>query len=291
METSRVWLITGCSTGFGKLLSERLLKQGERVVATARKLESLSSLSSLVKTENQLIRMRLDVTQNHLIQTVIQHTLEKFGKIDILVNNAGYGYVGALEETSESEIRKIFNTNVFGLIKMIRAVLPQMRQQKSGHIINLSSVSGVVALPGVSIYAATKFAVEAISESLSAEVSSFGIKITIIEPSGFRTDFAGRSIHKTPPMKEYDESLNYTRNYYQTINGNQPGDPNKAVDAIIQMANHPQPPLRLVLGVNALQRVQKKLEQYVTEMSEWKEVTLDADFKTSKKHHFETQIL
>ena len=278
----KTWLITGCSSGFGKLLAEQLLEQGERVVATAREVESISALTTKAKSSNQLLLLALDVNKTDQIQITVQRAIEKFGSIDVLVNNAGYGYVGALEETSSEEIRKVFDTNVFGLIEMTRAVLPQMRKQKSGRIINLSSVAGMVALPGASIYAATKFAVEAISEALAGEVAAFGIKITMLEPGGFRTDFANRSLHVAPYRDEYAESLKQTRIYYETIGGNQPGDPQKVVEAMMQLANHPNPPLRLVLGAIALQRIQKKLAQYTEEMKEWESVTLNADFKPSK---------
>lgn len=275
---NRVWLITGCSTGFGRLFCERLLILGERVVATARTPQTLESLRSFAKDQKQLLILKLDVTSSDQIKQGVQDALQHFGRIDILVNNAGYGTTGALEEVPENEIREIFETNVFGLFEMTRAVLPQMRKQKSGHIINLSSVAGMAALPGAGIYSATKFAVEGMMEGLAGEVAPFGIKVILLEPGAFRTDFAGRSLHVAKYMPEYAEGLAQTRKYYETIGGHQPGDPNKLVDAVLEVVDSPSPPLRLILGKIALERVQKKLAQYQKEIVTWKHLTEHSDF-------------
>ena len=262
------------------MLCELLLSRGEKVVATARKPESIADLTKKASAD-QLLILPLDVTQKDQIQSAVNATLERFGKIDVLVNNAGYGTMGALEEVSEEEIRAIFETNVFGLFEMTRAVLPTMRKQKSGHIINLSSVAGFVALAGAGVYASTKFAIEGHSEALAGEVASFGIKVTLLQPGSFRTDFANRSIHISPYSHDYDDALATTRKFYETIGGNQPGDPQKAVEAIYDVVKSKKPPLRLPLGNIAYARVQKKISEYQKEMDEWKPTILGSDFPDS----------
>jgi short-subunit dehydrogenase len=279
-QSNRVWFITGCSTGFGRLLCEALLERGEKVVATARKLESLAGLSSKAKSSEQLLTLALDVTQKTQIATAVEKTLQQFGRVDVLVNNAGYGCVGALEEIPETEIRKVFETNVFALFEVTRAFLPQFRKQKSGHILNLSSVSGMVATPGASIYAATKFAVEGHSEALAGELAPFNVKVTLIEPGAFRTDFANRSLTVAPYMPEYAESLASTRKYYETIGGNQPGNPQKAVELMIKVVDHPHPPLRLPMGKIALARIHQKLETYSNEIKTWENEAAATDFES-----------
>lgn len=275
---NRVWFITGCSTGFGKILCEKLLQQKEQVVATARNVESLKPLLQS-GSEDQLLTLALDVTQPEQIKAAVQAAIQKFGRIDVLVNNAGYGCVGALEEISEKEIRNVFETNVFGLFEMTRAVLPYMRKQKSGHILNLSSVAGMVAAPGASIYAATKFAVEGHSEGLAAEVAAFNIKVTLVEPGAFRTDFANRSLKVAPYLPEYAEALATTRNYYETIGGQQPGDPEKAAELMIEVVRSLNPPLRIAMGKIALNRIHQKLDTYLNELNFWKKKSIATDFE------------
>ena len=277
-QDQRAWFITGCSTGFGRILTEVLLKSGRKVAATARDPMALQDLKNLATSPDQLLILPLDVTQKNQIEAAAQSAIQHFGRIDILVNNAGYGAVGALEEVSEEEVRRNFETNVFGLIETTRAFVPHFRNQKSGIIFNLSSVAGMVALPGASIYAATKFAVEGFSEALAGELAPFGIKIILLEPGAFRTDFAGRSLKKGTYHPAYDESLKTTRHYYETIGGNQPGDPLALVKLILELSDHPNPPLRIVLGKIALARIEKKLEQYQKEREEWKEKGLLTDF-------------
>lgn len=276
--SQKTWFITGCSTGFGRILAEMLLEKGDRVIASARKLESLSELNQKSTGKNQLLTYALDVTDSSQIKQVVADAIQHFGRIDVLVNNAGYGYVGALEESDMKEVRAVYDTNVFGLMEVTRAVLPQMRAQRSGHIINLSSVAGIVGTPGASIYVSTKFAVEGLSEALWAELAPFKIKVTLIEPGAFRTDFANRSLRVAPYHPDYAEALAVTRNYYETIGGQQPGDPVRAVNAIIDIANHPNPPLRLPMGKIALGRIRTKIAQYQSEITAWEKVTLDTDF-------------
>jgi NAD(P)-dependent dehydrogenase (short-subunit alcohol dehydrogenase family) len=278
-KTSRkTWFITGCSSGFGRILSEVLLARGDRVVATARKLESLAPLVKKATQAGQLEMFELDVTQSAQVKQVAEMAIAKTGGIDVLVNNAGYGYVGALEEVFMEDVRRIYETNVFGLMEVTRALLPCFRKQKSGHIINLSSVAGMVGTPGASIYNSTKFAVEGLSEALAGELSHFGIKVTLIEPGAFRTDFANRSLHVAPYKPEYAEALAVTRKYYETIGGQQPGDPLAAVQAMIEVVNHPNPPLRLPMGKIALGRIRAKLSQYESEIQAWESTILETDF-------------
>ena len=273
-----VWFVTGCSTGFGRVLSEALLKTGKRLVATARIPAKLDDLKKLALTPDQLLILPLDVTKKDQIDQAVKSAIAHFGQIDVLVNNAGYGAVGALEEISEAEIRRVFETNVFGLIETTRAFIPQFRSQKKGFIFNLSSVAGMVALPGASIYAATKFAVEGFSEAMAGELAGFGVKVVLLEPGGFRTDFAGRSLSVAPYHPAYNDTLAATRKYYETINGNQPGDPRALVDVMLELAELEHPPLRVVFGKIAQERVEKKLDQYAKERAEWKQKGLLTDF-------------
>ena len=276
----RVWLITGCSSGFGKILSEQILARGDQLIATARNPNSIEFLRDKTKSDDQLLILKLDVNSKSDIQSAIEKAHSHFGRIDVLINNAGYGQIGALEEVSDSEIRKSFDTNVFGLIEVTRAILPIMRAQKSGHIMNMSSVAGIAALAGAGIYAATKFAVEGISEALAGEVAPFNIKVTLIEPGAFRTEFASGSLKTAPEMKEYDQGLTSTRTLYKNIGGNQPGDPAKAASAMINLVDHPHPPLRLVMGALGLKRVRAKMESYEKELSAWESTTLAMDFES-----------
>ncbi len=276
--SKKVWFITGCTSGFGSILCKQLLERGESVVATARKPELLDELKKLSQKPDQLLTLKLDVTNNEDIKLAVNHAIEKFGRIDVLINNAGFGHVGALEEITENDIRRSFDTNVFGLIEVTRAVLPTMRNQQSGYILNLSSVAGIAAIPGAGIYAATKFAVEGLSEALAAEIAPFNIKLTLIEPGAFRTQFANGSLKTAVPMKEYDGILDNTRKLYQTIGGNQPGDPDKAARIMIELVDHPTPPLRLVLGGIALKRARDKMERFSKEMMDWENTSTNVDF-------------
>ena len=274
----KTWVITGCSTGFGRILSEQLLARGDRVIATARNPDHIEGLRAHAKSPDQFLSYKLDVTDFSEIRKVANDAIEKAGRIDVLVNNAGYGYVGALEEVSMPEIRAVYETNVFGLMEMTRAILPVFRTQKSGHIINLSSVAGMVGTPGASIYNSTKFAIAGLSEALAGELASFGIQVTLIEPGAFRTDFANRSLRVAPYLPEYSEALSQTRKYYETIGGQQPGDPAQAVRAMIALVDHPNPPLRLPMGKIALQRIRNKIAQYESEIKAWEKTILETDF-------------
>ncbi len=280
-NSSKVWFITGASTGFGRLLAESVLARGERVVATARDENKVIDFTD--RYPATALALELDVTQKEHILAGVQDAIDGFGRIDVLVNNAGYGLVGAAEEASDAEIEQVVATNVFGLVDVTRAVLPHMREQKSGHILNLSSVAGLIGGQGLSYYNLTKFAVEGFSEGLAAEVEPLGIRVTIIEPGPFRTDFLGRSAaiaHARIPA--YDSTAGVARKYFETQDGKQKGDPQKAADAMLAIVDSPEPPLHLLLGSVALGRVEKKLEQWHTEIDQWRTLTLGADFPEGK---------
>ena len=280
-QTDKVWFITGASTGFGRLLAEEVLKAGGKVVATARKRDKVADLEA--KYPQTAKALALDVTNGGQVDSAVTETLAKFGRVDVLVNNAGYGVAGAIEEVSEAEFMPMFETNVFGLLRVTRAFLPQLRKQRSGHILNLSSIGGVVAGPGIGFYNATKFAVEGMSESLAAELAPLGIRVTIIEPGPFRTDFLGRSgVLAETRIGDYDATAGNMRKYFAENDGKQRGDPLRAVQAMIQVVESPEPPLRLLLGVSALQRLRGKLGNWEKEITAWEPVTVGADFPEGK---------
>ncbi|MDJ0798333.1 MAG: SDR family oxidoreductase [Calothrix sp. MO_167.B12] len=277
-NNSKVWFITGSSTGFGRTLAETVLKQGDRVIATARKPEQLEDL--IAQYPETAIGLRLDVTDKAEIRTVIEKAIAAFGQIDVLVNNAGYGLIGALEEVSDEQIQRNFDTNLFGAINVIRAVLPMMRSQQSGHIINMSAIAGFTNELGFSIYGGAKFALEGVSEALHGEVAPLGIKVTIVEPGPFRTDFIGRSLDRAEEqMEAYQGTVGKFVNFLNNIEGKQPGDPQKAAQAIMQAVKSPNPPLRLVLGKYAYTKFRKKLESLTAELDTWEAVAANTDFE------------
>jgi NADP-dependent 3-hydroxy acid dehydrogenase YdfG len=277
----RVWFITGASTGFGRLLAETALRAGHKVIATARKPEQIANLGH--HYSDRCLVLPLDVTNQGQIDSAVTQAFAQFGRVDVLVNNAGYGVAGAIEEVSQAEFMPMFETNVFGLLRVTRAFLPYLRKQRSGHILNLSSIGGVVASPGMGFYNSTKFAVEGISEALAAELAPLGIHVTIIEPGPFRTDFLGRSgvVAKTR-IADYDGTAGNMRKYFAENDGKQKGDPVRAVQAMMQVVESPDPPLRLLLGESALQRLRAKLDNWRKEISAWEQVTVGADFPEGK---------
>jgi NADP-dependent 3-hydroxy acid dehydrogenase YdfG len=278
---SRVWFITGCSTGFGRLLAEEVLKSGGKVVATARKPEQIADLEQ--KYPQRAKALALDVTDQAQVDSAVTASIQHFGHVDVLVNNAGYGVAGAIEEASEAEFRPMFETNVFGLLKVTRAFLPHLRERRSGHILNLSSIGGLVASPGMGYYNSTKFAVEGISEALAAELAPLGIHVTIIEPGPFRTDFLGRSGQLAElRIADYDATAANMRKYFAEQDGKQPGDPVRAVQAMIEVVESPNPPLRLLLGNPALKRLRSKLDAWQKEIDAWEPTTVGADFPDGK---------
>ncbi len=277
INDSKVWLITGSSTGFGRTLAETVLEKGDKVIATARKPEQLEDLIS--KYPETAIALKLDVTNQAEIKAVVDSAIAKSGQIDVLVNNAGYGLIGALEEVSDEQIHRNFDTNLFGAINVIRGVLPIMRSQQSGHIINMSAIAGFTNELGFSIYGGAKFALEGVSEALQGEVAPLGIKVTIVEPGPFRTDFIGRSLDRAEEqMEAYQGTVGKFLNFLENIEGKQPGDPQKAAEAIIKVVNSDNPPLRLVLGKYAYTKFRKKIESLKTELDAWEAIAANTDF-------------
>ena len=276
-SSSRVWFITGSSTGFGRLLAQELLRRGNRVIATAR---DIAKVEDLVHQYPATARaLTLDVTNPAQIESVAQQAIAAFGHVDILVNNAGYGLNGAIEEVSEEEFEPMFQTNIYGLIRTTRAFLPHFRQRRTGQIFNLSSVSGLIGGAGWGFYNATKFAVEGFSEALAGEMKPLGVHVTVIEPGPFRTDFLGRSGKlAAKEFPEYKDTAGKARDYLKTQAGKQPGDPQKAVEAIIAVADSPAPPLHLILGKIALTRFRDKLALWQKEIAAWEPVTVGSDF-------------
>jgi short-subunit dehydrogenase len=273
----RTWFITGASTGFGRLLAEEVLKAGGKVIATARKLDNVADLEK--QYPQRAKALALDVNDAGQVDSAVTQAFAQFGQVDVLVNNAGYGVAGAVEEVSETEFMPMFETNVFGLIRVTRAFLPRLRGQRSGHILNLSSIGGLIGSPGMGYYNATKFAVEGFSEALAAELAPLGIHVTIVEPGPFRTDFLGRSgVVAANLIAEYDGTAGNMRRYFAENDGKQPGDPLRAVHAMMQVVESPTPPLRLLLGRRAFERIQNKLGAWQKEIAAWEPVTVGADF-------------
>lgn len=274
----KVWFISGCSTGFGRALSLELLAQGYQVVVTARKLADIADILAI--NEANTLGLDLDVTVPEQVTAAVEAAIAHFGRIDVLVNNAGIGYFGAVEESEEAEVRRMFEINVFGLAKLTQEVLPFMRKQRSGHILNVASIGGLRSFPGVGFYNATKYAVDGLSEALYKEVSPLGIKVTVICPSGFRTDWAGRSAKNTSiSIPDYAATAQKNMGDIRAISGNQAGDPVKAAKAMIQVTETENPPLRLLLGAAALKGARLKLEELRNDFETWADVSEGADFK------------
>jgi NAD(P)-dependent dehydrogenase (short-subunit alcohol dehydrogenase family) len=272
-----VWLITGCSTGFGRELARAVLARGYRCVITARNPDSVRDL--VAGREERALVLALDVTDPAQVAAAVRASEERFGRIDVLVNNAGIGYFGAIEESEDAEVRRMFEVNVFALARMTQAVLPGMRTRRGGHIVNISSIGGIRAFPAVGFYNATKFAVVGLSESLSLEVAPLGIKVTIVEPSGFRTDWAGRSANEAPhEIADYAETAGANRRSIRNASGKQPGDPVRAAAAIIAAVESPEPPLHLLLGKAALKGARWKLDLLQRNFDAWEQTTVGADF-------------
>ncbi|WP_425270619.1 oxidoreductase [Paenibacillus helianthi] len=275
----KVWIITGCSTGFGRHIAKHAINAGYKVAITARNVEAIRDITE--GHEKNTLTLPLDVTNKDQINSVVSETIEKFGHIDVLVNNAGIGYFASVEESIEEETRKMFEINFWGLMHMTNAVLPYMRNRRSGHIINFSSIGGLASFPTLGYYHATKYALEGISESLAQEVASFNIHVTLIEPGAFRTDWGGRSSVKTETqISDYSESsVGQMLNYLQQGGGQEPGDPAKAAEAVIMITQADNPPLRLLLGEGAYLGATSKFTNLLASIEEWKETTLNADFK------------
>ena len=274
-----VWFITGCSTGFGRSLAEAVLARGERVVATAR---DVARVADLEGAHDRLLPLALDVTDDAQIVAAVDAARERFGRVDVLVNNAGYGYQASIEEGEDAEIRAQFDANVFGLFALTRAVLPLMRAQGGGHVINMTSVAGLVGFPGSGYYAASKHAVEGWSDALAAEVAPLGLHVTCVEPGPFRTDWAGRSLKQTPSaIADYAETAGARLTATSEKSGTQAGDPARAAEAMIHVAEIEDPPRHLVLGAWGYDAVTAKLKARLAEIEAWRETSLGADFPES----------
>jgi NAD(P)-dependent dehydrogenase (short-subunit alcohol dehydrogenase family) len=275
-----VWFITGCSTGLGRALAERVLRHGHRCVATARDPAQLADIVSA--HPNTSLALALDVTDNKQRQDAISRAEEAFGGIDVLVNNAGHGYSAAVEEGEEGDIRQMFETNFFALAAMTRLVLPRMRSRGKGHIVNISSIGGLVGNPVSGYYNATKFAVEGMSQALAKEVAPLGIHVSLIEPGPLRTDFQGRSMTSVAkPIDAYAQTADARRVQLRASSGKQAGDPERAADAIIKIVESADPPLHLVLGSNGVQRVREALRGVLRSVDEWEAISLATDFPAS----------
>ena len=273
----KVWFITGCSTGFGRSLALELLSQGYRVAVTARDIQQVKDI--VVAYPENAIAIPLDVTIPSQVKTAVDTAIASFGQIDVLVNNAGIGYFAAVEESEDEEVRRMFEINVFGLAAVTNAVLPHMRAKKAGHILNIASIGGLRSFPGVGFYNATKYAVDGLSEALQKEVAHLGIKVTVIAPSGFRTDWAGRSAKNTTiQIPDYDATAHKNMGDIRAYSGNQPGDPVRAAKAMIMITETANPPMRLLLGAAALRGARLKLEELRNDFETWAEVTEGADF-------------
>jgi len=271
-ERDRRWLITGVSSGLGLALAEAVLARGDRVIGTVRNERAQKEFGLLSPGKSYAVK--LDLADTRAIPQLVADIEHNHGPIDILVNNAGYGYIGAVEETSIEDMRAQFEVNVFGTVAMIQAVLPSMRARRNGHIINISSVSGRVAWSGLGIYSGCKFALTGISETLAQEVTPLGIKVTIVEPGGLRTDWSGRSMARAShEIADYTETSGKSRCILEEHRGHQPGDPHKAADAIIRIADLDAPPLHLLLGTDALKYARQKLDELLANMIEWEAVS------------------
>ena len=279
---NKVWFITGASRGFGLLIARDALARGDRVVAAARNPQSI--VDALGEQPN-LLAVQLDVTKEAAAVVAAKAAIERFGHIDVLVNNAGYGILGAVEETSAEEVRRNYETNVFGLLNVSRAVLPAMRKQRSGHVINISSVGGYQAYHGWGVYGSTKFAVEGLSEAMAQELAPLGVHVTVVEPGFFRTDFLDASslVETANRIEDYKETVGVMREFASGANHAQPGDPARLSLALLKLADAEQPPLRLQLGSDTVARVRAKNQQVEQEMSAWMELALSTDFEQPVK--------
>ncbi len=273
----KTWLITGCSTGLGKSLAKTVLKKGYQAVVTARNTDTLAEFEREF-SKNALV-LPLDVTDNKAISNTVKQAIEHFGSIDVLVNNAGYGYRAAVEEGEFEDTERLFYTNFWGPIALMKAVLPQMRRNYSGAIINVSSIAAIRTAPGSGYYAASKCALEGLSDGLRAETAPLGIKVMVVEPGAFRTDFAGRSLTQSRTViEDYEETSGARRIGRDTTHGTQPGDPDKAAEMIIQAVEADNTPFRLLLGTDAVAFADQEMKVRAEEYAKWKEFSCRSDY-------------
>lgn len=271
------WFITGCSTGLGRALATQVLEAGHRAVITAR---DVTSLDTLVEAyPDTALGLPLDVCNAGQIAAAVEQAMQRFGGVDVLVNNAGYGYRAAVEEGEAEAIEQLFATNFLGAVNVMNAVLPNMRERRNGMVINISSIAGQRTIPGSGYYAASKAALESVTEALQQEAGPLGIRTAIVQPGPFRTDFAGRSLHQSKtPIDAYADTVGTRRKEHDTMDGNQAGDPVEAAKAIMVLAEHKDPPLRLVLGRQAIELAKTDLQQQLDDLTAWEAVGLQTDF-------------
>lgn len=271
------WLITGCSTGIGREIARAALEAGHSVAVTARNVDAVADFVD--QFGDRALALPLDVTNRDQITAVVGEVEKAFGGIDVLVNNAGYGYMAAVEEGEDAEVRKLFDTNYFGVVDTLKAVLPGMRARRSGHVINISSMTGLVANPPNAYYSSTKFALEALTEALAKEVGPLGIKVTAIEPGAFRTDWAARSMQESStPIGDYDDNVGARKTLIKQFADHLPGDPRKVAEAVLMVAALDEPPLRLLLGRDVLAAVREKIADLTASIDHWESVTKNVNF-------------
>lgn len=276
METSRIWLITGASQGLGLAMVKNLLTNGQKVIATTR---NKNKFDDELSAHKDLEILTLDLSNEQAVSAALNDIVQRHGRIDVLINNAGHGFAGAIEEASETEIEQVLAINVQASLRMIRHVLPFMRQARSGHIINLSSTAGLISTAGWGIYNASKYALEGFSEALSHEVKDFGIKVTIVEPGAFRTNFLDNSLVTSKQViADYEQTAGLFKKTLADRNGKQPGNPEKAAAAICQVVEMREAPLRLLLGSDAHERAKRKIALLETDFKNMEQITLSVDF-------------
>jgi NAD(P)-dependent dehydrogenase (short-subunit alcohol dehydrogenase family) len=267
----RVWLITGCSAGFGREIALAALAAGDRVLATARRPEILSELRE--RGGDRVRTAALDVTDTGQVDAAVKTALEEFGRIDVVVNNAGNGSVGAVEELTLEELRALMDVMFFGAVAVTKAVLPHLRAQGSGTVVQISSMGGQLSMPGYGAYCATKYALEGLSEALAEEVKPFGVKVLIVEPGAFRTEFGGGRMHRSRTIDAYAVSTSGTRDAVETMDGTQPGDPVKAAAAIVRAVGSDDAPLHLALGADAVEAIRAQHESLAADLAAWEDVS------------------
>lgn len=272
----KTWFITGASSGFGLAFARNALERGDRVIATARTPEKLQQLVAL--HPDRVLALRLDVTQSAEVDAAVGAAMDRFGRIDILVNNAGYGTVGAVEETPDRELRAQLEVNFFGAVMMTKAALPHMRAQRSGAVVNMSSMGGQLSFGGFGAYSASKFALEGMSEALAQEVAPFGIKVLIVEPGAFRTEFAGSALKHMPELAAYRDIVSGVRQFARAMDGTQAGDPDKAAQAVTRALEADVTPLRLQLGADAVTSVRDHAAQLLRDLDAWESVGLSTGY-------------
>jgi len=276
-STPKTWFITGSSSGLGRAFAEEVLKQGYNAVVTARNADAIQDI--VARYPDTALGLSLDITHNEQIADAVQQAEATFGGIDVLLNNAGYGYRAAVEEGDDNDVRLLFDTLFFGTVRLIQAVLPGMRSRRSGMIMNVSSIGGRFSQPASGYYSAAKFAVEGLSDALYKELAPLGIRVMLIEPGAFRTEFAGRSLKGTnKEIADYKDTVGPRRKENDKSSGTQPGDPKKAAQVIIRIAESEQAPFRLLLGSDAINVIQKELTAQQTELTEWKHISLSTDY-------------